>query len=272
MQSQSGEANNGGALRSLRPVVARHGGKTAKRVVCDFVQDGHLRLHWRVRRALLAEAEACHAPQDWYELAQRHLGEGSQQIADEIFPFLDEVSRLEPAHICEIGTANGGTTLLLMRSVPHVREMIGLDILIRNKPKLKLLAKADQRLEYVVGPSAESPQVGKVSRLLGGALLDVLFIDGDHEFEGVRADFLAYRSFVRDGGLIVFHDIVPDRRSEGVETMANAGGVPDFWQLVKRKYETREFVHNWEWQQGYAIGVVYYQSSVPIVESDLVRA
>jgi hypothetical protein len=36
--------------------------------------------------------------------------------------------------------------------------------------------------------------------------LDVLFIDGDHTYEGVKADFLRHEPNVKKGGVILFHD------------------------------------------------------------------
>jgi len=36
--------------------------------------------------------------------------------------------------------------------------------------------------------------------------VDLLFIDGDHEFPGVESDFLLYSPLVSVGGLIVFDD------------------------------------------------------------------
>jgi predicted O-methyltransferase YrrM len=38
---------------------------------------------------------------------------------------------------------------------------------------------------------------------------EILFIDGDHSFEGVRADFELFHELVADGGVIVFHDVGP---------------------------------------------------------------
>ncbi len=35
---------------------------------------------------------------------------------------------------------------------------------------------------------------------------DILFIDGDHGFEGVVSDFIKYKDFVNEGGFIVFDD------------------------------------------------------------------
>lgn len=37
--------------------------------------------------------------------------------------------------------------------------------------------------------------------------LDLLFIDGDHTYKGVKQDYEMYSKYVRKGGLIVFHDI-----------------------------------------------------------------
>jgi len=36
--------------------------------------------------------------------------------------------------------------------------------------------------------------------------LDVLFIDGDHSYEGVKSDWEAYKGFLKAGSTVVFHD------------------------------------------------------------------
>lgn len=36
--------------------------------------------------------------------------------------------------------------------------------------------------------------------------LDLLFIDGDHSYEGVKADWEAYKHFLKPGSVVVFHD------------------------------------------------------------------
>jgi predicted O-methyltransferase YrrM len=36
--------------------------------------------------------------------------------------------------------------------------------------------------------------------------LDLLFIDGDHSYEGVKADWEAYKSFLQSGSIVIFHD------------------------------------------------------------------
>ena len=37
--------------------------------------------------------------------------------------------------------------------------------------------------------------------------IDILFIDGSHEYDDVKADFHAFFPFVKKGGIIAFHDI-----------------------------------------------------------------
>jgi len=36
--------------------------------------------------------------------------------------------------------------------------------------------------------------------------VDLLFIDGDHSYDGVKADWDAYRGFLQTGSIVVFHD------------------------------------------------------------------
>lgn len=44
-------------------------------------------------------------------------------------------------------------------------------------------------------------------------LVDLLFIDGDHSRWGVEDDYTRYRTFVRPGGVIAFHDINDSERN-----------------------------------------------------------
>lgn len=255
---------------SAREAVAGFGGRFARRLMRDLAQRAKMECNPRGRGTMLAEAALCQTPTDWYRFSQRHLDVGSVQMQDEICPFLEWVTAKGPHRICEIGTAFGGTNLLLTRAIPGVRQVIGLDLWVRNKAKLRLLAAPHQLVCFIDGRSAEQNQVASVARCLGGSSLDLLFIDGDHRFEGVRADFLAYRALVRDGGLIAFHDIVPDRANGEPGSGAFSGGVPRIWQLLKQCYPTEEFVADWKDQRGFGIGVLTYSPSVSISADVLV--
>jgi predicted O-methyltransferase YrrM len=79
--------------------------------------------------------------------------------------------------------------------------------------------------------------------------LDVLFIDGDHTYEGVKRDFLLYAPLVRPGGIVAFHDIAEHPKETGCD-------VARFWNEVKTSYRHEEIIENRE-QRGWGIGVLY---------------
>ncbi len=43
--------------------------------------------------------------------------------------------------------------------------------------------------------------------------IDILLIDGDHSYEGVSADYKKFEPFVKDGGLILLHDVLWSQKS-----------------------------------------------------------
>jgi predicted O-methyltransferase YrrM len=86
--------------------------------------------------------------------------------------------------------------------------------------------------------------------------IDLLFIDGDHSYNGVKKDFTDYSPLVRKGGWIAFHDIIPaGLKDEGVQRGGWTGGVPEFWNEVKRTCEHFEIIENTQ-QDGSGIGVL----------------
>jgi predicted O-methyltransferase YrrM len=44
--------------------------------------------------------------------------------------------------------------------------------------------------------------------------IDLIFIDGDHSYEGVRADWEGFRPFISEFGLVVFHDTLWELRPD----------------------------------------------------------
>lgn len=72
-----------------------------------------------------------------------------------------------------------------------------------------------------------------VKSCLGNDKLDMLFIDGSHEYKDVRVDFEKYSRLVKDDGIIAFHDIA------GKDTP----GVVKYWKEIKYRYSNvKEFV------------------------------
>jgi predicted O-methyltransferase YrrM len=94
----------------------------------------------------------------------------------------------------------------------------------------------------------------RIEHLLQGAKLDFFFIDGDHTYEGVKADFEMYSPLVRSGGLIAFHDInVLNGVGAGGSIPESPLGVNRFWNEIKIQFEHFEFVEN---PRSFGIGVL----------------
>jgi hypothetical protein len=68
---------------------------------------------------------------------------------------------------------------------------------------------------------ANSTDINKVIRFIPFEI-DVLLIDGDHSRAGVIADF-EYARQVRAGGIVLFHDIDPEKRPSGCADMSWPG-------------------------------------------------
>jgi cephalosporin hydroxylase len=212
------------------------------------------------RRTAQQEYQALRSRKAHYEFSNRFFG--PHQIEGEILALLEWASEITPRFVCEIGTAMAGTTYLLGQSLPSVQDLIGIDLHVRRRHRLRFFSRRDQRLAFFDGSSYAPEMVERVSRHLNGQKLDLLFIDGDHSFAGVASDFSAYRHFVRDGGIIICHDIVQDHTTRyGRLTPRYTGGVPTFWKQIKPYYVHKEFVDSPE-QDGFGIGALVYDSSV----------
>jgi predicted O-methyltransferase YrrM len=107
--------------------------------------------------------------------------------------------------VIELGTAAGGNAKLLWELF-HPEKLILID---DNSHR----SGAQQRIESLSGvPRIEiiaDSQKTETKLMVAGALrttADLLFIDGHHEYEWCRSDFLNYSPLVGRGGLMAFHD------------------------------------------------------------------
>ena len=179
-----------------------------------------------------------------------HYRINSMQVRSEILSLVKRVRDIKPKTILEIGTCNGGT--LFLWSNLASQKVITCDLII-HKYRKELYNKFPPPDSNCVVTSLEGdshdPQFRKrVEDELNGNQVDFLFIDGDHSEKGVEADYNNYKSLVRPGGLIAFHDIVKNQPVPGNQ-------VYYFWQRLKQVEQVEEFIddHN---QCGYGIGLV----------------
>lgn len=233
-----------------------------------LASDLRFRLARWERRSAERQLAECESGSDYYRFASAHLpgniayGAGASQIENEILPMLRFAAEREPRTVVEIGTQTGGTTFLMGALLPTVELVIGMDMFVRNTPRLRAFARSSLELRFLNGDSSSAELRSTLDSCLGGRAIDLLFIDGDHSFAGVLADFRFYSRFVKTDGLIAFHDIVADDTLRTGEARGTwAGEVPILWDILKHQYTSREFVDSWE-QQGSGIGLLEYDSSI----------
>lgn len=157
---------------------------------------------------------------------------GIQQDREEIQEFVSRVlSRGRLGSVLEIGLGYFGSTHFLWRLLfdkvttveksherirafgTHLREFHGRWIL------------DDHRSAFLIGISHDPATVHKAYQHLAGGV-DLLFIDGDHQYASVLTDWLLYSPLVKPGGLVAFHDF-------GL-TLEGHYGVPEFLERLSR--------------------------------------
>jgi predicted O-methyltransferase YrrM len=177
------------------------------------------------------------------------------QVPSELKRFAEIVGSICPKKVLEIGTFQGGTLCILARLSAPRATIISIDLpggkFGGGQSKLRSLlyhtfGKSFQSMHLIRGDSHSEEAAARVRHIAQS--LDVLFIDGDHTYDGVKHDFLSYSPLVRPGGIVAFHDIAEHPMKAG-------GDVPRFWNEVKTSHRHEEIVENRE--QGLGIGVLY---------------
>lgn len=188
-----------------------------------------------------------------FSLVQKHI---------EFVNFIRMVEKIRPTIICDIGSSDGGTLRLFSHYAAPEARILSIDI--KNSPikmaTFPYLARSGQELTIINRSSYSMDTIEYVKEWLNGDRIDLLFIDGDHAYEGVSKDYKLYSPLVSDNGLIGLHDIVEDYKTRyGKETEAYVGEVPMLWKEIKGHFPyANEFIEDMD-QDGFGIGVVSNQ-------------
>lgn len=192
-----------------------------------------------------------------YQISQETFGVLQQEV--EITGVLDTIAAANPGIIGEIGLKHSGNSFLFTQKCRNAKLFVGLDLKLENTAKLQYVAPAGMQFRFFEGSSYAPQTVEQVRRFLKGRQFDFLFIDGDHSFHGVKEDFLMYLPMVRPGGLVGFHDIVPDdvarHGTKPEQSLCYGGDVYAFWAQLKPHFAHQEFVRSWD-QTGFGIGII----------------
>ena len=178
------------------------------------------------------------------------------KLKEEIITFLKLLIKQHPKVIFECGTASGGNLFLLTRFSDKDSLIISVDLPggefgggypSWKIPLYKSFTSYNQKIILIRDDSHKISTLDSLKEVLNNRKIDVAYIDGDHTYSGVKKDFELYRSLIKPGGLMIFHDIIP-HSNKNVE-------VPKFWQEIHKEYDFKEIVKDWD-QNGAGIGIL----------------
>ena len=92
----------------------------------------------------------------------------------------------------------------------------------------------------ISGSSHDIETMRSLKSLIGERKIDLLFIDGDHSFEGVKQDYEEYSKYLSKGGVIVIHDIESEAE------------VKKFWESIQDSITNFKTIKHKE-GNGYAV-------------------
>lgn len=187
-----------------------------------------------------------HEPVDLDELVKRSQDYFlAIQNPRELRIFLERVRQLRPRLVVEIGTARGGMLYCFSQLATADATLVSIDL--PGAPNCGGQTETERAVFATFGPLTQGfhfiPEDShlastrqKLDAILAGRQADLLFIDGDHSYEGCIADFTMYRDIVAPHGLIVFHDIClfPEEWP--------GTGVGPAWKQVQAQYGGEEII------------------------------
>lgn len=169
------------------------------------------------------------------------------QSHTEMMGLLERIKKRDIATVLEIGVHRGGSFRVWQRML-RPELIIGLDNSWSGIQDIVDEIK-DVEQAYILVPvlSQDQTTVKRVETLLKGRTIDFMFIDGDHTYEGVKADWDLYSPMLSGNAVVGFHDImITDREDIGVHRL---------WAELKQLYNTYEFYCPEE--QGTGTGLLY---------------
>lgn len=222
-------------------------------------------LHWvlSVREFHRIRQLTPDTPEGWIQITEQYRGKGwfadmsSWQVRSELVQMFKLVKAQKPRVILEIGTAKGATLLGWCRMAS--RKVVSVDLPggihgggypeVKQRLYREFVAdRADVSIHLIQGDSHLPITRERAEQALAGDKIDILFIDGDHTYAGVKTDFELWSPLVRPGGMVIFHDILFHKHVANCE-------VDKLWAELKKIYGTSDIIENPE--QGWAgIGVL----------------
>jgi len=148
--------------------------------------------------------------------------------------FGDFIHERAPKRILELGTGNGRFSNIIIRAMPDDAQFATLDHNPGSQDtyeRLKRLERGTQEIFGFCGDSACPGTLDVVKTVMGDDPVDMIFVDTDHTVETTRREVELWLPYVREGGILAFHDIY-----------TSADGVQIVWRELQERFtENYEF-------------------------------
>ena len=157
------------------------------------------------------------------EIADLSLKYGAVQKKEELVWLLDILSNSSPRKLAvELGVYYGATFYAFSQFFDQV---VWIDL-----KKIPFAFEQRSSDKMLLGDTCDPALVQSVTDPI-----DFLFIDANHHYEYVARDFKTWKSKIRPGGLIAFHDI---------HGAPNGDGAKQLWEDLVRSavYPTRQMI------------------------------
>lgn len=154
---------------------------------------------------------------------------GALQKPSELAWMIEKVEAIVPRVVVEVGCDAGGTLYVWRGLAPVV---LGIDL--PGGPFGTGRPLVTHGATMILGDSHDLRVKNAAQGFIGDDGADVMFLDGDHTFNGVQQDVEMYAPLLHPGGLLVLQDIRDHHRPDV--------GVHLVWKALKEEFQTEEYI------------------------------
>ncbi|MCK5085065.1 MAG: class I SAM-dependent methyltransferase [Candidatus Pacebacteria bacterium] len=196
------------------------------------------------------------------KLAKIAIKKGAFQKIKELSPLISLLKKRKLNIVVEIGTAKGGTFYAWCKIAQPEAVIVSVDLpggpfgggyTLNDIKKFRKYKRKKQKLFFIRKDSHKQDTKKELIKLLKRTEIDLLIIDGDHKYSGVKKDWKLYSPLVKKNGLVVFHDILFHPKVPKCK-------VDKLWNEIKVNYKHLEFTDKDDdrgWGRWGGIGVIY---------------